>query len=243
MSRRSTFARAGLMTLALGLLGTSTACDLLEFARNPAVSFQLPEQKFTITNQEWKQPPPTFAMAIACAKDTDCCAVPGAPAGTPVPFDCKDLICDAGTCAMTFALELPKLVDLSKDAPTLAAMKGKVVADIVLQSMEYTVNNQLTVALPPLSIYMAPMAVRSVASNPGAAKHLTTLPAVPASTMRTANAPLNEEGQKAFSSFAKDFQTPFNFIATAVFVMRSGAPVPAQSRIDVSFTGTVTAKF
>jgi hypothetical protein len=243
MSRRVTFARAGLVTLALGMLGATSACDLLEFARNPAVTFQLPEQKFTIRNQEWKAPPPTFSTAIACGKDADCCTVPGSP-GTPAPFNCSDyaLICDAGTCAMTFTLEVPKLVDLSKDAPTLAAMKGKVLSDIVLQSMQYTVNNQLAVALPPLSIHMAPSTVPAATGNP-AAKHLTTVPAIPASTMLSGAAPLNVEGQKAFSAFAKDFKTPFNFIATAVFVMRSGAPIPAQSQIDIAFTGTVTAKF
>ena len=240
MARGSSFAWLALLGMSL----PTSACDLLEFAKNPAVTFQLPEQKFVIRNQEWKQPPPTFNNPILCAQQEDCCKIPGAPAGTPPAFDCNaySLVCDAGQCAMTFLLEMAKTVDLAKEAPALAQMKGKVVSDIVLQSLQYSVNNQLTVALPPLSVYVAPARVTTVMGNADA-KHLTTVPMVPASVQWMDTAPLNDAGQKAFSTFARDFQTPFNFIANATFVMRSGTPPPPQSEIQVSFTGSVTARF
>ena len=227
------------------LLVAGPACDLIDFARNPAVTFQLPEQKFVIRNQEWKQPPPTFNTPILCSQAEDCCKIPGAQPGTPAPFDCSaySLVCDAGTCAMSFLLEMSKTVNLAQEAPTLAMMKGKVVSDIVLQSLQYSVNNKLTVALPPMSVYLAPARVTSVMTSNGEAKHLTTVPMVPASVMWMDVAPLNDAGQKAFSGFARDFQTPFNFIANATVLMRSGTPPPPQSEIEVSFTGSVTARF
>ena len=128
------------------------------------------------------------------------------------------------------------------DVPTLAQMKGKVVSDIVLTGLQYTVNNQLMVALPPTTVYVAPGQVTSAMGNADA-KQLTIVPMIPGSAMRTDTAPLNEEGQRAFSGFAREFQTPFNFIASTTFVMRSGSPPPVASEIQVAFTGTVTAKF
>lgn len=230
-----------LMVGSLGLLA-SAGCDLLEFAQNPSFTFQLPEQKFVIRTQDWKQPPPTFNMAINCATAADCCKLPpGLPPGAP-SFSCSDysLSCEEGVCAMRFPVEMAKTVNLSQDAPTLAQMKGKIVSDIVLNSLKYNVNNQLTMALPPVGIYLAPMGVTSM--NSADAKHLTTVPMIPAG-MHMDTAPLGEEGQRAFSAHAREFQTPFNFIASTTFVVRSGSPPPPMAEIQVGFTGTVTAKF
>jgi hypothetical protein len=166
------------------------------------------------------------------------------PPGTPpeLAIDCAaySLSCDAGACATSFPLELPITIDLGKQ-PALMGMGSKVVSDITLQSLEYTITNNIGVALPAVALSVAPMRVTSAAGNVEA-KMLATLPPTDAGAMVGDTILLEPEAKKAFQSFAKDLLTPFNVIASTKVALTSGSPLP-KGKVDVVVSGTVTAWF
>lgn len=219
-------------------------CELLDFARNPTVSFKLPRMTYAISTDDprWKSPPAAFAQKIECTNAGDCCMPP--PPGTPpeLAIDCAaySISCDAGACATSFPLELPITIDLGKQ-PALMGMGSKVVSDITLQSLEYTIANNIGVALPAVALSVAPMRVTSAAGNPEA-KMLATLPPTDAGAMVGDTILLEPEAKKAFQSFAKDLLTPFNVIASTKVALTSGSPLP-KGKVDVVVSGTVTASF
>jgi hypothetical protein len=221
-------------------------CDLLDLARNPAINVKLPAQtySFSTTDARWKSPPATFSQRIDCAKPDDCCMVPGAPAGTPAPFDCAQfsLVCDTGgQCGITFPLDVARAIDLSKE---LGSMSGSVVSDITLTSLEYTVDNKIGVGLPPVNVYVAPMQVTSSggASGNSAVQLMGTFPMTAAGVTTSGTLMLSPQAQEAFSAHARDLQTPFNLIASTAIVLRSGSP-PPMGKVDLTVTGTVRVKF
>jgi hypothetical protein len=226
-----------LLIAALALSG----CDLLDLARNPSITFKLPAQSYSFSTMDarWKAPPPTFSQRIDCSMPPDCCTLPGAPAGTPASFDCAQfsLTCDAGQCGISFPLETARAVDLSKE---VGGQAGAVVSSITLKSLDYTVNNQLGVGLPPVNVYVAPMGVTS-ASSPQA-QLVGTFPMTAAGVDTGGTIVLSPQAQQAFSTHARDLQTPFNLIAGTTMVVRSGSP-PPMGEVSFKVTGTITVKF
>ena len=232
----------GLLALACLPLG---GCELIDFARNPTVSFKLPRMTYAISTDDprWKSPPMAFSQKIECSAPADCCMAP--PPGTPpeLVIDCAaySLSCDAGACATSFAFELPITIDLAKQVPALAAMAGMVVSDITLQSLEYTVTNNIGVALPAVALSVAPMRVTAAAGN-AEAKMLATLPPTTPGAMVMDTIPLEPAAKKAFQGLAKDIRTPFNVIASTNVALTSGSP-PPRGKVDVVVSGTATASF
>ena len=220
-------------------------CEIYDFARNPTITFALPARMFAITTEDprWKAPPATFSQRIDCTTAADCCTLPpGSPPEVPPP-DCSQipLVCDGGQCATTFSFEIPQTIDLAKQVPSLGSMGGKVVSEITLQSLTYTIKNQLGIALPPVAVHVAPAQVASAMGSPDA-KPLATLPTTPAGATAMDTISLTPDAKQAFGRFAKDFRTPFNFIGSTTMTLRSGSP-PPMGRVDVTVTGTVTASF
>jgi hypothetical protein len=219
-------------------------CELLDFARNPIVTFKLPELEYIISTNDpsWKSPPMAFSRKIDCTNASDCCLPP--PPGSPpeLAIDCAAhvLSCDAGQCATSFPLELPLPVTLA-GVPALMDMAGKVVSEITLQSLEYKVVNQIGVALPAVALSVAPSRVTSASGNPEA-RRLATLPPTGAGATVMDTIPLEPDAKQAFQSFARDFQTPFNLIASTNIPLRSGAPLP-HGEVKVIVSGSGTASF
>jgi hypothetical protein len=220
-------------------------CELWEFAQNPTVSFKLPPMAYAISTDDprWKAPPAAFSEKITCTTAADCCMPPPPGAPPELAIDCAaySLSCDAGVCATSFPIEVPITIDLAKQVPALKGMTGKVVSNMTLQSLEYLANNQIGVALPPVTLSVAPMRVTSAAGN-AEAKALATLPAIDAGAMLMNTIFLEPDAKQAFRGFARDFQTPFNVIATTSVALRSGSP-PPQGKVNLTVTGTVTASF
>ena len=238
VSRRGMAAMLALVCLPLG------GCELLDFARNPTVSFKLPPMKYAITtdDQRWKSPPMAFSQKIDCTNASDCCMPPPPGAPPELAIDCAAyaLSCDAGQCATSFPFEMPMAIDLSKNT-ALSGMNGKVISEITLQSLEYTVTNQIGVALPAVALFVAPSRVTAATGN-AEAKPLAMLPPTTAGATVGDTILLDADAKRAFQAFARDFQTPFNVIASTNIALRSGSP-PPKGRVDVTVTGTVTASF
>ncbi len=167
----------------------------------------------------------------------DCCAPPA-----PAPaIDCRQypLSCDAGACALKFTYEHSAAIDLGKEVPALAGAAAKVLSDILLKELDLTVASSFNVALPPVSLFVAPANVTSGA-NPGARK-IATLRMFPAGYRGQERVPLDAQAQQAFSDFAKNFQTPFNMIFSTTVTVKGGTPAP-QGQLDVTVSGKVEAR-
>jgi hypothetical protein len=231
------------LPLAVGGLSLG-GCELLDFARNPADTFKLPVLEYAINTMDpsWRSPPMAFSQKIDCTNASDCCLPP--PPGSPPEraIDCAAhaISCDAGQCATSFPLEMPLTVELDQ-VPVLMGMAGKVISEITLHSLEYKVINQIGVALPAVALSVAPSRVTSASGNPEA-KLLANVPPTGAGATVMDTIPLEPGAKQAFQSFARDFQTPFNIIASTNIPLRSGSP-PPYGEVKLIVSGTVTATF
>lgn len=218
-------------------------CGLLDDLNSlRGINFNLPKKSYSISTDDprWKQPPPGGVPAVPCGAGgviMNCCMpAPG------VSIDCtrSPLECSDGTCALKFTFEQVAKIDLVKEVPALANVQGKILSDILLKTLEIDIGNGLNVMLPSVDLYIAPADVTSVAG--GRAHKLAQIPSKAPGFQGHESVPLDGDAQARFSSFAKDFQTPFNFIVAAEVLVKSGTPTP-QGKLDVSISGQVEARF
>jgi hypothetical protein len=235
--------------LGFAIIGSSVlaaGCDLLEFAQNPSVNLSLPMRSYSFSDSDprWKAPPPGFDRAVPCNVVADCCMnPPGAPAGTTIECSQFPLICDdTKVCAMRITLEIPQTIDLKRDAPEFAEVGGRLVKEVLLRELSYTVDNQIGTDLPPVNVFVAPAGVMSSA-NSDQVKLLVSLPKTVAGKKSQETIALSPAAQQAFSARALDLDSPFNLIAGTDVIVRSGTPIPPGAKVDVSVTGKVTVKF
>jgi hypothetical protein len=226
----------------LGAVLATAGCGLIDSLKN-GITFQLPSQAFSIdtNDRRWKQPPPGGVPNVPCGTGSaaviaDCCMpAPG------VTIDCAQfpLSCDGGSCAMKFPYEQASPVDLSKQAPELRSIGSQVLSDVTLTQINLDIANALNTALPPIDLYVAPGNVEHASGN--GARKLVTIPSVPAGYHGTQQLPLDPAAQQAFSGFARDFQTPFNFIMSTVVTVKGGQ-APPQGRLNATVGGEARAK-
>ena len=222
----------------LGLLVLVGGCGLLDaLDKLKSVTFMLPAQTFTVTTDgpNWRSPPASGIPPLPCGQGQpipDCCKAPG--------IDCTrtPLSCEAERCALKFTYDQVAGVTLS-NVDALKQNSGMIFSDLLLKQIDLTVDNQMNVTTPPVDLYVAPSSTTS-ASGPGAIK-FATIPRQTAGFKGNISVPVDSSGQTAFSSFARNVQTPFNIIMSTGFLIKSGEPVPAG---DVVFqvSGVVQAK-
>ena len=221
----------------LGLAVLVGGCGLLDaLDKLKSVSFMLPAQSFTVTTDgpNWRSPPAGGIPALPCGQGqpiADCCASPVDCMRTP-------LSCEAERCALKFTYEQVAGVTLS-NVDALKQNSGMIFSDLLLKQIDLTVDNQMNVTTPPVDLYVAPSSTTS-ASGPGAIK-FATIPRQTAGFKGNVSVPVDGSGQTAFSSFARNVQTPFNIIMSTGILVKSGDPVPS-GKITFTVTGTVEAK-
>jgi hypothetical protein len=223
--------------LLFGLVAAACGCGVLD--KLTTLTFQLPKQSFSLGTDhgQWQAPPEAFSQEVVCATPEDCCRPPvdPLPSCTQYPF-----ACETGICALDFPLEVVTPVDLGRDAPELAQARGQVPADVTLDSVEYSVASGLNLALPEVTLYVAPRDVASGSHEK--ARVLGVIPATNAGLQASGVLPLSPEARQAFGALARDPRTPFNFIASTRIKLHAGAPAP-MGRVAFTVTGKITAKF
>src|SRR5205823_1829182 len=144
-------------------------------------------------------------------------------------------------CRATAELRLPYPINLSMQSnfPQSAVQIGINFVDIA--TVKYWVAaNSLTVATPPIDLYVAPAtakteaegthlgSVASLAAKSGACKD-------PADTddaaqgLMVCDLPLDQAGKDALANFVKDYKNEFQIIAHATVTAKGGDPLPAGS--------------
>ena len=217
----------------LGLVG----CGLIS-TDITKVTFDLPTQTYTFDTAQWNIPPALQGAAfpsIQCANDNDCCTL-----GSAAGLDCTMpmLSCMSGSCAASLPESQPTLVNLSKQVPSLSSYTSLV--SISISSIKYAVrSNTLNVAVPPLSIYLAPDTVTDPSDSQ--AQLFGTVPSIAAGSTPTGNVQLVSNAASVFQTFTSDLTKQFHIITATTVVIGAGTPVPTGA-ITIDVTGAVSAQ-
>jgi hypothetical protein len=222
----------------LVVAGALAGCGALD--KLTTLTFQLPSQSFSVStgDSQWRSAPQWFSSdPIDCASPGDCCRPRDglSVSCTQYPFTCV-----TGACAIEFPVELIAVVDLARDARALAQARGQVPAELTLTSIEYTVKSALNVALPEVTLYVAPADVATGTDR--RARLLGVVPTTNAGLQASGTIALTPAASQAFTVAARDVRSPFNLIASTRIRIVSGGATPT-GWVDLSVTGKITAKF
>jgi hypothetical protein len=221
----------------LVVAGALAACGALD--RLTTLTFQLPSRSFSVStgDSQWRSAPQGFSSSpINCASPDDCCLRPDglAISCTQYPFTCV-----TGACAIEFPVEVVTRVELAS-AKELEQARGQVPAELTLALIDYKVDSGLNVALPELTLYVAPADVAS--GSDMRAYRLGVVPTTNAGLHASGIIALTQEARQAFAMLARDIRTPFNLIASTKIRIVSGGVTPT-GQVDLTVTGKITAKF
>jgi hypothetical protein len=217
----------------LGLVG----CGLIS-TDITKVTFDLPTQTYTFDTAQWNIPPALNGLTfptITCGSDNDCCTL-----GSAAGLDCTmtKLACMSGSCAAELPESQATMINLSMQVPSLSSYTSLV--SISISSIKYAVrSNTLNVAVPPLSIYLAPNTVTDPTDS--RAVLFGTVPAIPAGSMPSGNINLEPNAASTFQTFTSDLTMPFEIITATTVVIGAGTPVPTGA-ITIAVTGAISAQ-
>jgi hypothetical protein len=222
---------------------TATGCGLLG-NNNEVYTYEADPQEFAQdVSQAFNNQTGMFPEVDCTADETLCSTIP-----TQLPPSAS-VACEAAAsgstkhCVLHYDLTIHQTVDLSKQASFPSAVANSPVVDLVtVDEVRYWTSSPqtLTVATPPLDIYVGPNTAMS-ATDSGVQK-LGTMGSIPAG-MPPSAAPdckkgaatgkdtacdlaLTEAGQTLLSTLAKSFKTPFNVIVVGHLTIAGGEPLP-----------------
>jgi hypothetical protein len=169
----------------------------------------------------------------------ECCTL-----GSAAGFDCTKtpLVCETSASPATCAAQIPEsiasMIDLSTQVMSLSSYTS--FANITISAINYTVqNNTLNVALPPVSIYLAPMGITDP-TDPKA-QLFGTVPSIAAGTDPSGSVNLVPNAGAVFQMFTRSLATPFQIIAATTVVVEAGMPVP-NGAVTVKVDGVISAQ-
>lgn len=173
---------------------------------------------------------------VACTAANDPCTSFAAmlPMGVTAGCDTTAKQCRASADVL---LNYPIDLSMQTTFPQSAVQVGINFVDI--KKVEYwVVSNTLTVATPPIDLYVAPAS----AKDPSMGTHLGSLASLAAKSgtckdtpdtdsasggLMVCDLPLDQAGTDALANFAKDYKNEFQIIAHAVVTAEGGEPIPA----------------
>jgi hypothetical protein len=196
--------------------------------------FALPTFRFTVSSesQQWRHPPPVEIPNGVCAGPlaiaTDCCSPPLALQA----IDCQQypLACNPAdnTCALIFDMVDSVDVDLASQVPAIAAVQGRIFSSVSLLGLTTKVTDLAELPILSAALYVAPADSGSPAS-PGA----NLLAPVSLAAAPNVIVP-DEAAQRAFATFAANYQTPFSLLLSAHLVIAGDAVPTGSVNFDVS---------
>lgn len=205
------------------------------------LDFALRSLNFKVSSQspQWRQAPPSGIPNMVCAGPqavtTDCCSPP--PPAQPVDCQQHPLACDPSDnfCALIFDVETRVDVDLVADVAAVAAVDGRVFAEVSLLGLTTTVDGLDALPMRSANLYIGPQGLGS-SSSPDA----QMLAPVSLATGTNQVAP-SAEAQQAFSRLARDYRTPFSLLLSAHFVLPNGSS--PTGAVTVAVTGRARAVY
>lgn len=199
----------------------------------------------------------TAATVPTMACDATASPDPCAALQSGLPMGAATLQCEASssTCIAVADVRLLYPVDLS-----MQSLPGPVVQygvdNVTIQKVAYWVmTNTVNVPIPPIDLYVAPAAAKD--EHDSRAVQIGSVAMLPAHSAVCADAAdpkgdssapngtavcdvkLTTQGELALGAFAKDYKTPFQFIAHTKLVAHGGDPLPTGT-IDFYLRPTVS---
>ncbi len=221
-------ARAGALAVAaLSMMGTG--CGLIS---SDVTNFDLtlPDKNFTIDASGWQvdQTAAATLTSTSCANSPAVCAP---AANQACPEDCTGRCGSSQTCELDLDVGLYQMIDLLREKPELQSINDEPVIKVTVDSVTYEVTaNSLNVDTPAMEVYVAPMSIMD--PDDPLAKHIGTIPPVPANTTVTAQMVMfTADGKAELVNIMSTFKTPFNLIVGSKLTVKNGTPVP-MGRLD-----------
>ncbi|HVZ74816.1 MAG TPA: hypothetical protein VHJ20_20680 [Polyangia bacterium] len=231
--------------LGLGIIvgAAAVGCGLIS-SDVTAVHYPLPTKTYTFDTASWGVPAGNTTKINCGSADNvltmtvmDCCNPP-----TPIPKPTcappkTTFACEANVCTYKQLVSIVSTVNL-KDVQQLQSATS--IANISLDDLDYNVTmNTLNTAVPPLTLYLAPMGVTD--PSDAQAKKFGTVPSIPAGQLKMDAVALEPDSDTTFASFASNLAAPFNIIIATTASVPSGSPTP-QGSLTVVVTGQFKAK-
>lgn len=215
------------LAAALLLGGFAAGCGLIS-SDVTNFTLALPDKKFSIDTAGW-QVDPTAArtfLALPCGAMPSSCATAVQQACTT---GCTGSCNQAAprTCDLSLEVSLSQPVNLVMEQPELKTINDQPAIKVSIDSVTYEVtSNNLNVATPELTVYVAPMTV--VKSTDPMAKPIGTIASIPAGQTTTSPQAImfTATGKADLINIMSTFKTPFNVLVGASLLVTSGQPVP-----------------
>jgi hypothetical protein len=214
------------------LIGVSLASCGLISSDVTNFDLSLPDKKFTIDIGGWKvdQTATDSYLTRSCTMSQTC----NTAVQSVCPMGCSGTcnMASPPTCDLSLDVSLSQPVNLVMEQPALQSINDEPVIKVTVDSVTYVVTgNSLNVDTPEITIYVAPMSVAKIASDPQI-KAIGTIPPVPAG-QTTGAQPIKftATGKADLVTMMSTFKTPFNVLAGASIVVSDGQAVPA-GRLD-----------
>jgi hypothetical protein len=223
-----TYHRSSLRLLLLALAAPA-GCGLIS-SDVAKLTFDLPPKTYHYATPSGT--PSGNVPPIPCTSNPDCCM-------SPIDCNTTPLTCDGANCQLQLTVTMSNMIDLATEVPKLQTLSNQALVDVTVSGITYMIANTMDVALPAITIYLAPMGITDPTSSQ--AVRFGTIPATPARFTGPGNVMLDAGGQQAFAMYAHDFRTPFNFIATTTVVVPAGSPFP-NGTVDVTINGHIQAQ-
>ncbi len=195
--------------------------DVLDFP------LDIKPKTFSVDADNWmiNQAEADAATSTSCAQAPSACA---ALAQQACAANCT-ATCSTTTqtCELQLQIGLYSTVDLNMDQSELASIDKTKGISVAIDSATYAVmENKLTVATPPMTIFVAPVLV--MAPSDPMANPIGTLASIPALTTvdETAIA-YTDHGKQDLNGAMTNFSSPFNLLVGASITLKAGDTVPS----------------
>lgn len=160
---------------------------------------------------------------------TSCAATPSvcnSAAQQACTSGCSGTCGASNTCELQLQIGLYTMVDLQMDQSELASIDKTKGISVVIDTATYAVSeNTLSVATPPMTIYVAPVTAMTPADP--MAKGVGTVDSIPAMTTEPETAvTYTATGKADLQGAMTNFSAPFNLIVGGTVTLGAGATVP-----------------
>lgn len=186
----------------------------------------LPSKSFSVDANGWPIPQAAAQtyLGMQCGASPDVCS---SAVQKLCPTNCSGTCNSASlTCDLELDIAVHQGVDLVAEKPELSNVTDQPVLRVTVDSVTYEVTaNTLSTETPAMKVYLAPKSVID-ASDP-AAKHVATIPPIPAKTTVVATQmEYTTAGKRALIDAMGNFKTPFNIIVASAIEVTAGGAVP-----------------
>lgn len=197
---------------------------------------RIEDREFSIDTATWMLDAAAVPdyLAMDCASTPTVCNAAAQQACTDCAGSCS---ASTNTCELQLQVSAMRQIDLAKEQSELQSIDGTTAIHVTIDDATYLIDqNDLNVATPMLTIYVAPAEITEP-SDP-AVTAIGTIPSIAAGTITAGPQAIEytATGKADLTAALKSWSTPFNLLVGATIVVRDGEPVPigaANARVRI----------